>query len=69
MSSGDREIVLEALRRPRGRYSADRASQLSAIPTRTLHDWASSGVLVPDWIKASPRGWSYRDILYARLLA
>jgi uncharacterized protein (DUF433 family) len=34
-----------------------------------LHDWATAGVLVPDWFAASPRGWSYRDVVYARLLA
>ena len=26
-------------------------------------------MLVPDWFGAKPRGWSYRDIVYARLLA
>jgi uncharacterized protein (DUF433 family) len=36
---------------------------------RTLHDWATSGVLVPDWVRSSPRGWSYRDVVYARLMA
>lgn len=61
--------MLRALRYPRGRYDAERAHQLSAIPARTLHDWATSGVLVPDWFAAKPRGWSYRDIVYARLLA
>jgi uncharacterized protein (DUF433 family) len=69
LSDDDRDLVLQALRSPRGRYAADRAAQLSAVPSRTLHDWATSGILVPDWMNASPRGWSYRDILYARLLA
>lgn len=69
LSDDDRDLVLRALRFPRGRYAADRAAQLSAVPARTLHDWAASGILVPDWMNASPRGWSYRDILYARLLA
>jgi len=64
-----RLLVLRALRYPRGRYDAERAHQLSAIPARTLHDWAMAGVLVPDWFGAKPRGWSYRDIVYARLLA
>lgn len=69
LSDDDRDLVLRALRSPRGHYAADRAAQLSAVPSRTLHDWATSGILVPDWMNASPRGWSYRDILYARLLA
>lgn len=69
LSSEDRALVLRALRYPRGRYDADRAHQLSAVPARTLHDWATSGVLVPDWFAAKPRGWSYRDVVYARLLA
>ena len=64
-----RSLVLRALKYPRGRYDAERAHQLSAIPARTLHDWATADVLVPDWFGAKPRGWSYRDIVYARLLA
>ena len=69
LSDDDRDLVLRALRFPRGRYAVDRAAQLSAVPSRTLHDWATSEILVPDWMNASPRGWSYRDILYTRLLA
>lgn len=69
LTSEDRALVLRALRYPRGRYSAERAHQLSAVPSRTLHDWATAGVLVPDWFGATPRGWSYRDIVYARMLA
>jgi uncharacterized protein (DUF433 family) len=69
LTTADRALVLRALHYPRGRYSAERAHQLSAVPARTLHDWATAGVLVPDWFAAKPRGWSYRDIVYARLLA
>lgn len=69
LTAEDRVQVLSALRYPRGRYSAERAHQLSAVPARTLHDWATVGVLTPDWCAASPRGWSYRDVVYARLLA
>jgi hypothetical protein len=69
LTNDDRALVLRALRFPRGRYSADRAHQLSGVPARTLHDWATAGVLVPDWFSASPRGWSYRDVVYARLMA
>lgn len=68
-TAGDRALIKQALKYPRGRYSAERASQLSAVPSRTLHDWATAGALVPDWMAASPRGWSYRDVVYARLLA
>lgn len=69
LNEEDRDLVLRALRHPRGRYRAERARQLSAIPTRTLHDWATSGILVPDWDGAKPRAWSCRDIVFARLLA
>lgn len=69
LTADDRALILRALRYPRGRYSADRAHQLSAVPARTLHDWATAGVLVPDWFAAKPRGWSYRDVVYARLVA
>ncbi len=69
LTAGDRAWVLRALKYPRGRYDAQRAHQLSGVPSRTLHDWATAEVLVPDWVTARPRGWSYRDIVYARLLA
>lgn len=69
LSADDRSLVLRALRYPRGWYPAERAAQLSAVPARTLHDWATSGTLVPDWMESSPRGWTYRDVVYARLLA
>ena len=65
----DRALIRRALRTPRGRYSAGRASQLSAVPERTLYDWAKTEILVPDWNLATPRAWSYRDIVYIRLLA
>lgn len=68
LSSDERALVLRALRYPRGRYNAERAHQLSAVPARTLHDWATADVLLPDWFAATPRGWSYRDVVYARLL-
>lgn len=69
LSAEDRTLVLRALRYPRGWYRAERAAQLSAVPARTLPDWATSGTLVPDWMNSSPRGWSYRDVVYVRLLA
>ena len=69
LDGADRQLILSALRTPRGHYHCERASQLSGIPARTLRDWRQSGVLVPDWSNIRPYGWSYRDIVYARLLA
>ena len=68
LTDEERVAVLRALRHPRGRYDAERAGQLSGIPERTLYEWATSEILVPDWVNARPRGWSYRDIVFARLL-
>jgi uncharacterized protein (DUF433 family) len=59
----------DALRAPRGHYGAARAAQLSGVPSRTLYDWAANDVLVPDFADESPRAWSYRDLVYARLCA
>lgn len=69
LTAEERVLLLRALRFPRGRYSAERAAQLSAVPARTLYDWATSETLTPDWMDGRPRGWSYRDIVYVRLLA
>lgn len=65
----DRYVVAQALRRPRGFYDATRASQLSGLPQGTVSQWARSEMLTPDWNRVRPRGWSYRDLLYLRLLA
>ena len=64
---GDR--LLSELRRPRGHYGVQRTSQLSGIPQSTLYDWRSHRVYVPDYDAASPTGWSYRDLVFLRLLA
>lgn len=69
LTDGERAVLRHALRFPRGRYEARRASQLSGIPERTVYDWAQEGVLVPDFHRASPMFWSYRDLVYLRLLA
>ena len=69
LTDNDRQLVLSALRSPRGHYRCERASQLSGIPARTLRDWRQSQILVPDWHDLRPCGWSYRDIVFARLLA
>jgi uncharacterized protein (DUF433 family) len=62
-------LVLQALRSPRGRYEAERASQLSGIPKSTIYDWRRAGVFAPDFAGANPMAWSYRDLIYLRLLA
>ncbi|MEX2625315.1 MAG: DUF433 domain-containing protein [Ilumatobacteraceae bacterium] len=61
--------VLHALRHPRGRYAADRAAQLSGIPRSTLYDWQRADVYVPDFAGGSPMAWSYRDLVFVRVLA
>lgn len=63
------EVVLHALRHPRGRYAADRAAQLSGIPRSTLYDWHRADVYVPDFAGLSPMAWSYRDLVFVRVLA
>jgi uncharacterized protein (DUF433 family)/DNA-binding transcriptional MerR regulator len=60
--------LANALRYPRGRYGAARASQLAGIPERTLYDWAHESVLVPDYTNGRPKQWSYRDLVLARML-
>lgn len=56
------------MRFARGRYKAQRASQLSGIPERTLYDWARHDVLVPDFHRDSPKLWSYRDLILLRMV-
>lgn len=67
LDAADRASLRAALRSARGWYSADRAAQLSGIPERTLYDWAQNQVLVPDYAGDHPMGWSYRDLVFARL--
>lgn len=64
----ERLSLRDALRFPRGRYKAERAAQLSGVPTRTVYHWAKTGTLVPDY-DDSPKAWSYRDLVYLRLTA
>ncbi len=64
-----RDGMLVALRSPRGRYTAERASQLSGIPKSTLYEWRSSNVWRPDYSADNPVEWSYRDLVFVRLLA
>jgi uncharacterized protein (DUF433 family) len=69
LTGAERSLIRRALRTPRGRYTAERASQLAGVPVRTLHDWATTGTLRPDGHGVRPRTWSYRDVVYARMLA
>jgi uncharacterized protein (DUF433 family)/DNA-binding transcriptional MerR regulator len=64
----ERNAIQHAFRHPRGRYVVRRASQLSGIPERTIYDWAREGVLTPDFAGGTPKQWSYRDLVYLRLL-
>jgi uncharacterized protein (DUF433 family) len=64
----DRGLLLRALRSPRGKYSAERAAQLSGVPHRTVYEWQARKIWVPDYAKASPMQWSYRDLVYLRML-
>jgi uncharacterized protein (DUF433 family) len=66
---GNVDVVLHALRHPRGRYPVDRAAQLSGIPRSTLYDWHRADVYVPDFAGGSPMAWSYRDLVFVRVLA
>jgi uncharacterized protein (DUF433 family) len=69
LTENQRQELLTAMRHPRGRYSADRASQLSGVATSTVYDWQRNQIYVPDFGGASPMAWSYRDLVYLRLLA
>lgn len=59
--------IREALRIPRGRYSAQRASHIAGIPERTIYHWASERLVVPDFNESFPKAWSYRDLVMLRL--
>jgi uncharacterized protein (DUF433 family) len=63
------QMISYALRHPRGRYTAERAAQLSGVPRSTIYDWRRDRVYVPDYTAAQPLSWSYRDLVYLRLLA
>ncbi|MBV8986239.1 MAG: hypothetical protein JO248_17540 [Acidimicrobiia bacterium] len=42
--------------------------KLSGIPRRTLYDWRREEAYIPDFDAADPTAWSYRDLVYLRLL-
>lgn len=60
------EVLKEALRTPRGQYTAQRASQLAGVPLSTLYHWARESLMVPDYA-GRPMLWSYRDLVFVRL--
>ncbi len=68
LTAEQQHLVLFAFRHPRGRYTTERAGQLSGVPARTLYDWAKEGILAPDY-PGRPMAWSYRDLAFVRLLA
>jgi uncharacterized protein (DUF433 family) len=67
LSAEQRALISWTLRVPRGRYPAWRASQLSGVPRSTLYDWVRHDVMRPDF--AHPLEWSYRDLIFVRLVA
>lgn len=69
LTASERKAIAYALRHPRGRYAAERASQLSGVPKSTVYDWRRAKVYEPDFTDASPTTWSYRDLVLLRLLA
>lgn len=69
MDDVTRRVIALALRHPRGRYSAERASQLSGVPKSTIYDWRRERIFTPDFTAAFPAMWSYRDLVLLRLLA
>jgi uncharacterized protein (DUF433 family) len=39
------------------------------VPERTVYFWAGTGTLVPDHADDRPKAWSYRDLVFLRLIA
>jgi uncharacterized protein (DUF433 family) len=69
LSEPDYKFLLYSLRFARGEYSNARTSQLSGIPSSTLYEWSRNDIYVPDFVTDNPKAWSYRDLVYLRLLA
>jgi uncharacterized protein (DUF433 family) len=69
LTEAERKTISYALRHPRGRYDAERTSQLSGVPRSTIYDWRREEIFRPDYDTASPVMWSYRDLVLLRLLA
>lgn len=68
LTDEEHAAIAYAFRHPRGRYSAERAAQLSGLPKSTVYDWQRKGVLVPDYPKPRSMYWSYRDLVFLRML-
>ncbi len=68
-SSRNQQFIMIALRRARGQYGVARTSQLSGIPSSTLYEWSRNEIYVPDFQNGTPKAWSYRDLVFLRLLA
>jgi uncharacterized protein (DUF433 family) len=68
ITEGEQKAVMYSLRHARGRYLTERAGQLSGIPRSTLYEWRRKGVYLPDFDQADPIAWSYRDLVFLRLL-
>ncbi len=64
-----RRQLIYALSRPLGRYTVERATQLSGVPKSTIYKWRQTKVLGSDFPVDSPATWSYRDLVLLRLLA
>lgn len=63
-------IDLGSISALRGVYTADRASQLSGVPLSTVYYWARASKLVIPSISAEKiKLWSFRDLLFLRLVA
>jgi uncharacterized protein (DUF433 family) len=69
LTDAERKSIAYALRHPRGRYTAERAAQLSGVPKSTVYDWRRESVYEPDFSAGRPVMWSYRDLALLRLLA
>lgn len=54
--------------RPEGAYTAERAAALSGVPKRTVHYWASEGVVVPTVSPERIKVWSYSDLVALRVV-
>jgi uncharacterized protein (DUF433 family) len=68
-SNERQRFVATALRHARGQYNVARTSQLSGIPVSTLYEWSRHNAYVADFEKSTPMSWSYRDLVFLRLLA
>lgn len=68
-SNERQQFVASALRRARGQYNVARTSQLSGVPVSTLYEWSRHDAYIADFATSTPMAWSYRDLVYLRLLA